>query len=119
MDVATLDTVDERLLPLLAERLRALGEPARLRLMQVLSGGERTVGELVAETGFSQPSVSRHLDRLEQAGWVVRRRDGTRVYVGIADAVADGLCRQVCQLIRRQAAAAAEAAGVAPKGEQA
>ena len=114
----SLGTVDAELLPLLAERLRALGDPARLRLLQVLSARERTVGELVAETGYSQPNVSRHLDRLEQAGWVERRREGTRCYVGLADEVAGCLCKQLCTLIRRQAASAAERAGVGRRGDE-
>ncbi len=111
-----LDAVDPMLLPLLAERLRALGDPQRLRLMRALSDGPRTVGELVDLVGTTQPNVSRHLARLEQAGWVTRERDGNRVLVRISDEVSGDLCELLCALVRRQAARAAATAGLGREG---
>lgn len=97
-----LEAANDDLLALLAERLRALGDPMRLRLMRALAGGERTVGELVALVGTSQPNVSRHIHRLEQAGWVARRRAGGHVLVRIADDISPALCDELCGLVRRQ-----------------
>ena len=73
------------LLALVASRFRALGEPARLRLLQELLPGERTVTELVALTDFGQANVSKHLQVLHAAGLVMRHRDGPFVCYGIAD----------------------------------
>lgn len=98
-----LETIAPELLPVLAERLKALGDPLRLRIMQVLAAGERTVGELVERIGTTQPNISRHLARLEQAGWIVRRRAGAHVLVRLADEVGDELCATICGLVRRQA----------------
>ena len=111
-----LDAVDPELLPVLALRLRALGEPLRLRVMQALSTGEKSVGELAELCAATQPNISRHVDRLEQAGWVCRRRSGARVLVRIADRVGQELCEHVCALIRDQAADTAVRVGVNGKG---
>jgi DNA-binding transcriptional ArsR family regulator len=47
-----------------------LAEPARRRLLDLLIAGSRPVGELVHETGLSQPNTSRHLGILREAGLV-------------------------------------------------
>jgi len=64
----------------LAELLRALGDPTRLRLLAGLSHGELTVGEITQVTGLSQPRVSRHLRLLCEARVLQRSRDQNHVY---------------------------------------
>jgi DNA-binding transcriptional ArsR family regulator len=56
----------------------ALAEPTRLRLIESLRLGERTVSALVAKVSVAQPGVSRHLRILEGAGLVQQRAEGTR-----------------------------------------
>lgn len=58
--------------------LVVLAEPHRLRLLEVLRGGEAPVGVLVQELGVSQPLVSKHLRVLREAGLVTVRADGQR-----------------------------------------
>jgi ArsR family transcriptional regulator, cadmium/lead-responsive transcriptional repressor len=60
--------------------LHGLGDPSRLRILEALRGGERRVGELVAETGLSQPNASKHLACLWGCGLVARERRGREVY---------------------------------------
>ena len=55
-----------------------LAEPHRRRILDLLRGGERTVGDLVSVLGISQPGVSKHLRVLRQAGLVEVRADGRR-----------------------------------------
>jgi DNA-binding transcriptional ArsR family regulator len=55
-----------------------LVEPHRRRILDLLRGGERTVGDLTSELGLSQPGVSKHLRVLRQAGLVEVRADGQR-----------------------------------------
>ncbi|MHB8303235.1 MAG: ArsR/SmtB family transcription factor [Acidobacteriaceae bacterium] len=74
-----------------------LGEPYRLRLLQILEPGEKTVGELVSALDGNQPNVSKHLQMLHDAGLVGRRREGTSIYYGIADPMVFKLCDLVCQ----------------------
>lgn len=63
----------------MARVFTALGEPMRLRILDALSTGERSVNELVAAIGTSQPNVSKHLSVLVNAGMVRRRRNGPKV----------------------------------------
>jgi DNA-binding transcriptional ArsR family regulator len=84
------------LLELIAGRFRLLAEPVRLRLLNALRSGERTVSELVAETGAGQANVSRHLALLHRQRVVSRRKDGLRVYYRIEDRAVFDLCELVC-----------------------
>jgi len=63
--------------------LRALADPTRLKIMLMLEGRERTVGEIVDFFDLSQPTISRHLQTLTGAGLVVRTKKAQRVYYGI------------------------------------
>lgn len=94
-----------------AERFRALGEPARLALLDALRDGELTVGELVERTGQAQANVSRHLGVLHAAGLVSRRREGLFVHYAAADEGVFRLCDLVCTRLERDAAAMARAVG--------
>jgi DNA-binding transcriptional ArsR family regulator len=55
-----------------------VAEPARREILDLLIAGPRSVGELVSETGLSQPNTSRHLRILREAGLVESRADGQR-----------------------------------------
>jgi DNA-binding transcriptional ArsR family regulator len=55
-----------------------VAEPARRAILDLLIGGPLAVGELVAETGLSQPNTSRHLRILREAGLVESRAEGQR-----------------------------------------
>jgi DNA-binding transcriptional ArsR family regulator len=58
--------------------LRALAEPNRQAIFDLLRAGERPVGQLVDELALSQPAVSKHLRLLKDAGLVEARVDGQR-----------------------------------------
>ena len=55
---------------------RAFSDRTRLRILNLLRGGETCVCDLVDVIGAPQPKVSRHLAYLRRAGLVVARRDG-------------------------------------------
>jgi DNA-binding transcriptional ArsR family regulator len=61
-----------------ATTFEVLAEPARRRILDLLIDGSRPVGELVDETGLSQPNTSRHLRILREAGLVASHADGQR-----------------------------------------
>jgi len=88
---------------LVAERFRALAEPARLHIMQALRSGEQTVGELVEATGFGTANVSKHLQLLHAAGFVARRKEGLYVYYGLAGEDVFGLCDIMCGRLEAEA----------------
>jgi DNA-binding transcriptional ArsR family regulator len=60
------------------DAFQALADPTRRHLVEVLRGGEKQVGDLVAQAGIQQSGVSRHLRILHQAGFVTVRPDGQR-----------------------------------------
>lgn len=98
--------MSDKMLDLVARRFRTLGEPYRLRILQVLEAGERSVGELVTELEGNQPNVSKHLQLLTDAGLVDRRREGTTILYAISDPIVFKLCALVCtseaEKIRRE-----------------
>lgn len=85
-----------------AAYFRALSEPTRLLILNVLRQGERNVGELAQLCGFTSANVSRHLAVLGQHGLVAREGRGTSVYYRIADESVYALCDLVCGSIARQ-----------------
>ena len=68
-----------------AQLFRVLGHPVRIRILELLSDGERTVGELQAALSLDSSSASQHLAALRQQGVLERRREGTSVYHRIRD----------------------------------
>jgi DNA-binding transcriptional ArsR family regulator len=84
------------LLLLVAERFKALSEPARLEILSVLRQDESTVGDLVHETGMGQANVSKHLQMLHAQGFVRRRKEGVFVYYALADETVFRLCDLMC-----------------------
>ncbi|MEP7019057.1 MAG: metalloregulator ArsR/SmtB family transcription factor [Pseudonocardiales bacterium] len=72
------------------DALEALADPTRRRVVELLSAGELTAGEIAAEFEQSRPAVSRQLRLLREAGVVDVRAEGTRrVYVLRRDPLAD------------------------------
>jgi len=92
--------IDPELIPLVARRFKALGEPGRLGLLAALQDGERSVSQLVALTGRTQPNVSQHLKEMAHAGLVAPRRDGARVFYRICDPYLSRICDAVCRSVR-------------------
>lgn len=69
----------------LADLLQVLADPTRLRILALLRTMELSVGELAQLLGQSQPRVSRHVKILAEAGVVQRRKEGSWVFLSIAD----------------------------------
>ncbi|TVP65331.1 MAG: transcriptional regulator [Leptolyngbya sp. LCM1.Bin17] len=82
-----------------AEYFSVLSEPMRLRILNLLRGGEKCVQELVDATQTSQANVSKHLKVMLQAGILSRRTEGTSAYYSVADELIFELCGLVCDRI--------------------
>ncbi|HEX7981094.1 MAG TPA: metalloregulator ArsR/SmtB family transcription factor [Gemmatimonadaceae bacterium] len=91
------------MIELIAERFRALAEPARLHIMQALRKSEHTVGELVEITGLGTANVSKHLQLLHASGFVTRRKEGLFVYYGLAGEDVFQLCDIMCGRLAAEA----------------
>jgi ArsR family transcriptional regulator, cadmium/lead-responsive transcriptional repressor len=70
---------------LVAKYFRVLGDPTRLRIVELIEGGELSVGTLVERLGLSQSHVSNHLACLRWCGFVETRREHRSVFYRLAD----------------------------------
>ena len=94
---------NEEMLDRVVERLGALADPVRLRILNHLRRqGPSPVGALVAVAGVSQPSVSRHLATLRRCGLVEMRRDANQTICAIADETVFSVCTLLCDGVVRQ-----------------
>lgn len=106
--------VAEIALESVADRLRLLGHPTRLRLLGELDAeGELAVGTLVERAGLSYGAVSRQLALLHAHGLLSRRREGNRTYYRVTDPSFVRLCTAVSNRIREDWAGR----GTAPDAE--
>src|SRR6266849_1523210 len=67
-----------------ARFFRVLGDPTRLRILELLQGGERTVSELITAVEQPQPRVSTHLACLRHCGFVETERRGKEIIYRLA-----------------------------------
>jgi len=95
----------EELADLIARRFRALSEPLRVRILDLLRDEELTVTTLADRLAAGQQNVSKHLGVLVDAGMLARRKDGTHAYYRIVDEGVFALCEQVCGSLQTQLAA--------------
>ena len=64
---------------------RVLGHPARVRIVELLRDGEKSVGALQADLGLESGATSQHLAALRRVGLVESRREGTSVFYRASD----------------------------------
>jgi DNA-binding transcriptional ArsR family regulator len=87
---------------LIARRFHVMADPTRIRLLDNLRNGERSVQELTLAVGSTQQNVSKHLGVLLDAGIVGRRRVGSLTRYRVVDAGIWQLCEEVCGAVERQ-----------------
>jgi DNA-binding transcriptional ArsR family regulator len=92
----------EQLLERVADRLKAMADPMRLRILHVLQDGERCVNDILGIVGGSQANVSKHLSVLRRAGLVECRREGVNMFYRIEDPTVFAICATVCDSLERQ-----------------
>jgi DNA-binding transcriptional ArsR family regulator len=106
--------LSDQMIELVARRFRLLGEPQRLRILQLLEEREHTVGDIVETLEGNQPNISKHLQSLYDAGLVGRRRKGSNIYYSIADPVVFELCALVCRSAAEEARERLESLSAVP-----
>jgi ArsR family transcriptional regulator len=87
------------------DRLSALADPTRSRLLLLLDRHELTVGELCSALQLPQSTVSRHLKTLADEGWVTARAEGTSRRYAMPGTALDPPARRLWHLVREQVGA--------------
>ena len=82
----------------IALQFRLLGEPMRLKILEVVCDRPRAVNDIVATVGATQANVSKHLSLMASAGLLTREKRGQSVYYGLKNP----LILKVCALMHTQ-----------------
>lgn len=85
-----------------ADFLKTLAHPMRLKIIEELKSGEKSVGYLTKNLNVGQPSISRHLIALRNAGVLISRQEKTSVYYAIADQDIFTFLRLIALMLRKQ-----------------
>jgi len=81
-----LELLPQRYVEAMAEALKVLSHPQRLRILELLDiRGECCAGEILEALGLDQSAVSQHLAKMRQAGIIACRPDGTKRYFRVAN----------------------------------
>jgi DNA-binding transcriptional ArsR family regulator len=88
--------VTDQMIFKVAERLRALADENRIRILLRLKNSPANVSTLTTELGIAQASVSKHLAILRQVGILDVQRQGTQAIYRVRDESIFGLCEIVC-----------------------
>jgi ArsR family transcriptional regulator len=94
-----------------AELFKALGHPMRIRILELLREGERTVSELQVELGIEASSVSQQLGVLRTRSLVAGRKEGTSVHYSVVDPQVFALLDTARAMFHRHVASLQELAG--------
>lgn len=77
---------------------KALADPSRREILRLLSGGEKTAGELAAQFDMAKPSVSHHFSVLQEAELIRSRREGTKIFYSLNTTVVQDLLARILDL---------------------
>ncbi len=76
---------------------KALNDPTRRQILQMLQERDMTAGEIVEKFNISGPSISHHLDLLKQAKLVVAQKEGQFIYYSLNTTVVDEILKWLMQ----------------------
>ena len=94
--------MEERVLELKAEILKALAQPTRLKILEFLRHGERCICEIIPAVDGEQSNVSRHISLMQKSRLVTTRKDGVKVMVKVTDPEIFNILDRVSRMLREQ-----------------
>jgi DNA-binding transcriptional ArsR family regulator len=77
--------MEEKAIGLKAEVLKALAQPTRLKILEMLRNGERCICEIVPAINGEQSNISRHISVMQKSHLITTRKDGVKVMVKVRD----------------------------------
>lgn len=94
--------MDEKVLELKADILKALAQPTRLKILELLRNGERCICEIIPAINGEQSNISRHISLMQKSHLVTTRKDGVKVMVKVRDPKIFEILDNVSLLLKRQ-----------------
>ena len=95
--------INRRQMERMAALFATLSDPARLRILNALRNGARSVGDIHKTCRLKQANTSKHLRVLREAGLVSPQREGTTVRYAISEPLIFGLCDLACGKSKKKA----------------
>lgn len=92
----------DEILTLISHRLKAMADPTRLKILQLLREEEMCVGDVAEQAGLKHGTASANLNALCKAGLLACRRDGTKSYYRISSDMVFNICDGVCQSLKNE-----------------
>jgi ArsR family transcriptional regulator len=96
------ELMEERVLELKAEILKALAQPTRLKILELLRNGERCICEIVPAINGEQSNISRHISLMQRSHLVTTRKDGVKVMVKVKDPKIFEILDSISLLLKKQ-----------------
>ena len=94
--------MEEKILELKAEILKALAQPTRLKILELLRNGEKCICEIVPALNGEQSNISRHISLMQKSHLVTTRKDGVRVMVKVKDPKLFEILDNISLLLKKQ-----------------
>jgi len=94
--------MEERVLELKAEILKALAQPTRLKILELLRNGEKCICEIVPAINGEQSNISRHISLMQKSNLVTTRKDGVKVMVKVKDPKVFEILDSIALLLKKQ-----------------
>ena len=94
--------MEEKVLELKAEILKALAQPTRLKILELLRNGERCICEIIPAINGEQSNISRHISLMQKNNLVTTRKDGVRVMVKVSDPKVFEILDNISLLLKKQ-----------------
>ena len=92
----------EALVERVSEILKVLSEPMRIKILDSLRAGDKSVTELIKLTGSQQANVSKHLGIMRGTGVVSARRKGLNIYYSVKEKRFFALCDSICDYLAKR-----------------
>ncbi len=94
--------MEEQVIELKAEILKAMAQPTRLKILECLRKGEKCICEIIPAIDGEQSNISRHISLMQRSRLVTTRKDGVRVMVKVRDPKIFDVLDRVSQILQNQ-----------------
>ena len=94
--------MEEKVLELKAEILKALAQPTRLKILELLRNGEKCICEIVPAINGEQSNISRHISLMQKSHLVTTRKDGVKVMVSVRDPEIFNILDRISKVLKNQ-----------------